>query len=82
MSFASDSESGVGIANPNVFLHFTFRPVDDGVLVFDAATGDTSLLPFDRSLVLDFLRIRIAESATGECELQGFISRLGYFPDC
>jgi hypothetical protein len=82
MSFANDSEAGVGIANPNVFLHFTFRPVDDGVLVFDAATGDTSLLPFDRSLVLDFLRIRIAESATGECELQGFISRLGYFPDC
>ena len=82
MSFANDSEAGVGIANPNVFLHFTFRPVDDGVLVFDAATRDTSLLPFDRSLVLDFLRIRIAESATGECELQGFISRLGYFPDC
>jgi len=82
MSFASDSESGVGIANPNVFLHFTFRPVDDGVLVFDAATGDTSLLPFDRSLVLDFLRIRIGESAMGDCELQGFISRLGYFPDC
>ena len=82
MSFANDSEAGVGIANPNVFLHFTFRPVDDGVLVFDAATGDTSLLPFDRSLVLDFLRIRIAESATGECELRGFISRLGYFPDC
>jgi hypothetical protein len=82
MSFANDSEAGVGIANPNVFLHFTFRPVDDGVLVFDAATGDTSLLPFDRSLVLDFLRIRIAESATGECELQGFISRLGHFPDC
>ena len=82
MSFASDSEAGGGIANPNVLFHFTFCPVDDGVLVFDAATGDTSLLPFDRSLVLDFLRIRIAESATGDCELQGFISRLGYFPDC
>lgn len=82
MSFASDSETGVGIANPTVFLHFSFRLVDDGVLVFDAETGDTSLLPFDRSLALDFLRKRIAESATGDCDLQGFISRLGYFPDC
>ena len=82
MSFASDSETGVGSANPNVFLHFSFRLVDDGVLVFDAETGATSLLPFDRSLMLDFLRKRIAESATGDCELQGFISRLGYFPDC
>jgi len=82
MSFANDSESGVGDANPNVFLQFAFRPVDDGVLVFDAATGDTSLLPFDRSLVLDFLRERIGEGATGDCELQGFISRLGNFPDC
>jgi len=82
MSFANDSETGVGIANPNVFLHFSFRLVDDGVLVFDAATGDTSLLPFERLLVLDFLRKRTAESSTKDCELQGFISRLGYFPDC
>ena len=82
MSFASDSATGVGIANPSVFLHFSFRLVDDGVLVFDAGTGDTSLLPFDRSLVLDFLRRRIAESAMGDSELQGLISKLGYFPDC
>lgn len=82
MLFANDSESGVGIANPNVFLHITFRPVDDGVLVFDAATGDTSLLPFERSLLLDFLRKRIGESDTGDRELQGFISSLGHFPDC
>lgn len=82
MSFASDSEAGVGIANPNVFLNFSFWLVDDGVLVFDAETGDTSLLPFDRSLVVDFLRKRIAESAMEDYELQGFISRLGYFPDC
>jgi hypothetical protein len=82
MSFAIDSAAGVGIADPNVFLHFSFRLVDDGVLVFDAETGDTSLLPFDRSLVLDFLRNRTAESATGDYKLQGFISRLGYFPDC
>jgi len=82
MSFANDLESGVGVANPSIFLQFTFRLLDDGVLVFDAATGDTSLLPFDRSLVLAFLRERIGESATGDCELQGLISGLGYFPDC
>lgn len=82
MSFANDSESGVGVANPNVFLHLTFHMVDDGVLVFDAVTGDTSLLPFDRSLVLDFLRERIGEAATGDSELQRFVSRLGHFPDC
>ena len=82
MSFANDSETGVGIANPNVFLHFTFRLVDDGVLVFDAASGDTSLLPFERSLVLDFLRERTAESPAKDCELQEFITRLGCFPEC
>ena len=82
MLFANDSETGVGIANPDVFFHFSFRLVDDGVLVFDAATGDTSLLPFDRSLVLDFLRKRTAEHVAEDRELQGFISRLGYFADC
>ena len=82
MAFANDAEFGVGGANPDVFLRFLFRLVDDGALVFDADTGETSLIPLDRSLVLDFLRERIKESATGDRELQGFISRLGYFPDC
>lgn len=82
MSFANDSETGVGIANPNVFLHFTFRLVDDGVLVFDAASGDTSLLPFERTLVLDFLRERTAESPAKDSELQEFITSLGCFPEC
>jgi hypothetical protein len=82
MSFADDSKAGVGIANPNVFLHFSFRLLDDGVLVFDAASGDTSLLPFERSLVLDFLRKRTTECPVEDSELDGFISRLGRFPDC
>jgi len=82
MASANDGEFGVGIANPDVFLHFTFRLVDDGVLVFDAASGDTSLLPFERSLVLDFLRERTAESPAEDYELQGFVTRLGCFPKC
>jgi hypothetical protein len=82
MALVNDGEFGVGGANPDVFLRFLFWLVDDGALVFDVDTGETSLIPLDRSLALDFLRKRIAESATGERELQGFISRLGYFPDC
>jgi hypothetical protein len=82
MSVENDSEAGVGIANPSVFLHFTFRLVDDGALVFDADTGETSLIPLDRPLVLDFLRVRTADGPMEDWELHGFISRLGYFPDC
>lgn len=82
MAFANGGEFGVGSANPEVFLRFLFRLVDDGALVFDADTGETSLIPLDQSLVLDFLRERIGESAAEDCELQGFISGLGYFPDC
>lgn len=83
MSLSNESLIGVGSASPEIFLRFSFRRVDDGVLVFDASTGETSLLPFDRSpAVLDFFRKRLAGNAFGEYDLQTFISSVGYFQNC
>jgi alpha/beta superfamily hydrolase len=82
MSLSNDSPIGVGSASPDIFLRFSFRRVDDGVLVFDAGTGETSLLPFDCPVALDFFRRRLAENAFGEYDLQTFISSVGYFKNC
>lgn len=53
-----DAISGVGNANPGVFLRFHFRHLDDGILCFDSATGETSLLPADGPALLSFLSER------------------------
>jgi len=82
MSLGNDSLIGVGSASPDIFLRFSFRHVDDGVLVFDSGTGETSLLPFDCPVALDFFRRRLAEFAFGEYDLQTFISSVGYFKNC
>lgn len=78
----NDSIIGVGSASPDIFLRFSFRHVDDGVLVFDEDTGETSLLPFDYLVALEFFRRRLAEKAFGEYDLQTFMSSVGYFKNC
>lgn len=82
MSFSTKAKLGVGVASPEFFLRFSLRRLDDGVLVFDSDTGQTSLLPLDRSLAFDFFQERIAEDGEIKYDLQELITGVGLFDNC
>lgn len=77
-----DAICGVGNANPGVFLRFHFRHLDDGILCFDSATGETSLLPADAMALMDFLRERVGQDERVSEDLPKLLADIGLPADC
>ena len=75
-------QSGLAQPAPIFFCGSLFDVLMTESLCLTSGTGETSLLPFDCPVALDFFRRRLAENAFGEYDLQTFISSVGYFQNC
>lgn len=73
--------SGVGDANPDLFLRFRFRQLDDGILCFDSASGETSLLP-DAGALLNFLGERSGLEPGELPDRADLLAHMGLHFDC